>query len=71
MSKKLKITIVTPGKKSMEFEAEALITSTKEGQIEFKFNHAPIIISTIPTTTTIINDNNREKDIYFIRNSLC
>ena len=61
MSKKIKITIVTPGKKSMEFEAEALVTSTKEGQIEFKFNHAPIIISTIPTTTTIINDNNREK----------
>lgn len=61
MSKTLKITIVTPGQKPIEFEGEALITSTKDGQIEFKSNHAPIIISTIPTTTKILNGGNKEE----------
>lgn len=61
MSKTLKITIVTPGKESISYEAEALKTNMKYGQIEFRYNHTPIIISTIPTTTTIINGNTREE----------
>jgi len=61
MSNIFKITIVSPGKNVLEFEGESLITSTRDGQIEFKANHAPAIISTIPTTTTIINANNKEK----------
>lgn len=61
MSNTFKITIVSQGKMPMEFEGEALITSTIDGQIEFRANHAPIIVSTIPTTTTIINGGNKEK----------
>ncbi|MGG7142217.1 ATP synthase delta/epsilon chain alpha-helix domain-containing protein [Clostridium nigeriense] len=61
MSKTLKITIVTPGKEPIFYEAEALKTNMKYGQIEFRYNHTPIIISTIPTTTTIINGNTREE----------
>jgi F-type H+-transporting ATPase subunit epsilon len=61
MSKTLKITIVTPGKESISYEAEALKTNMKYGQIEFRYNHTPIIISTIPTTTTIINGSKREE----------
>lgn len=61
MSKTLKITIVTPGKESIFYEAEALRTTMKYGQIEFRYNHTPIIISTIPTTTTIINGSKREE----------
>ncbi|MBE6054416.1 MAG: F0F1 ATP synthase subunit epsilon [Clostridium sartagoforme] len=61
MSNTFKITIASQEKSSMEYEAEALITSTKDGQIEFKYNHAPIIVSTIPTTTTIINGDSREE----------
>lgn len=60
MSNTFKITIVSQGKMPMEFEGEALITSTIDGQIEFRANHAPIIVSTIPTTTTIINGGNKE-----------
>ncbi len=59
MSNIFKITIVSPGKSLLEFEGEALITSTIDGQIEFKANHAPAIISTIPTTTTIINGSSK------------
>ena len=55
-----KISIVSPGKIPLEFEGEALITSTIDGKVEFKANHAPAIISTIPATTIIINDNIRE-----------
>lgn len=61
MSNTFKITIVSQGKKPIEIEGEALITSTNDGQIEFRANHAPIIVSTIPATTTIINDGNKEK----------
>ncbi len=60
MSNIFKITIVSPGKNPLEFEGEGLITSTIDGQIEFKTNHAPAIISTIPTTTTIINGSSKE-----------
>ena len=61
MSNTFKISIVSPGKIPLEFEGEALITSTIDGKIEFKANHAPAIISTIPATTIIINDNIKEK----------
>ena len=60
MSNIFKITIVSPGKNVIELEGEGLITSTIDGEIEFKANHAPAIISTIPATTTIINGSNKE-----------
>ena len=61
MSKTFKITIVASGKEPMEFEGEALITSTKDGKVEFKANHTPIITSTIPTKTVIVNGSEREE----------
>ena len=61
MSKTFKITIVSQGKKPMEFEGEALITSTNDGQIAFKSNHAPIIVSTVPATTVILNGNSKDE----------
>ena len=74
MSKTFKITIVTPGKEPIDFEGEALITSTKEGKVEFKANHAPIITSTVPTTTIIVNGSTREEvftssGIVYIKNN--
>lgn len=74
MSKTFKITIVTSGKEPIEFEGEALITSTKDGKVEFKSNHAPIITSTVPTTTTIVNGSTREEvftssGIVYIKNN--
>ena len=61
MSNTLKITIASQEKSPIEYEAEAIITSTNDGRIEFKYNHAPIIVSTIPTTTTIINGDSIEE----------
>ena len=61
MSNTFKITIVSPGKMPIELEGEALITSTIDGRIEFRANHAPIIVSTVPTTTTIINGDSKEE----------
>ena len=60
MSKNLKITIVTPGKEAITYEAESLRTNMRDGQIEFKYNHTPIIVGTIPTTTIIKADNKTE-----------
>lgn len=57
MSKSLKVTIVTPDKKAVSYEAEYLKTNTKGGEIEFRYNHTPIIVGTIPATTVIkVND---------------
>ncbi|GAA0110061.1 ATP synthase delta/epsilon chain alpha-helix domain-containing protein [Clostridium tertium] len=61
MSKTFNISIIAPGKDPLKLEAESLITLTKDGEIEFKANHAPIILSTIPTTTLIINGTKKEK----------
>ncbi|WP_291648617.1 ATP synthase delta/epsilon chain alpha-helix domain-containing protein [Clostridium sp.] len=61
MSKTFKISIIAPGKELLKLEAESLITLTKDGEIEFRANHTPIIISTIPTTTLIVNGNNKER----------
>ncbi|MCR1951772.1 MULTISPECIES: ATP synthase delta/epsilon chain alpha-helix domain-containing protein [unclassified Clostridium] len=61
MSKTFEVSIISPGKEPLKLEVESLITSTKDGEIEFKANHAPIILSTIPTTTLIINGNKKEK----------
>ena len=61
MSNIFKITIVSPGKNLIKLEGEGLITSTIDGEIEFKANHAPAIISTIPATTIIINGSNKER----------
>lgn len=57
MSKTLKVTIVTPDKKAVSYEAEYLKTNTNNGEIEFRYNHTPIIVGTIPATTVIkVND---------------
>ena len=61
MSNIFKITIVSPGKNVIKLEGEGLITPTIDGEIEFKANHAPAIISTIPATTIIINGSNKER----------
>ena len=61
MSKTFNISIIAPGKEPLKLEAESLITLTKDGEIEFKANHAPIILSTIPTTTLIINGTMKER----------
>lgn len=61
MSNTFKISIISQGKNPLEFEAEALITSTNNGQIEIKAYHAPIIFNTIPAKTTIINGSNKEE----------
>ncbi|MBQ6819927.1 MAG: F0F1 ATP synthase subunit epsilon [Clostridium sp.] len=61
MSNTLKVTIASQGKAPLEYEAESLITSSSNGKIQFGYNHAPIIISTIPTTTTVIVNGKREE----------
>lgn len=74
MSNTFKITIVSPGKNPLEFEGESLITSTTDGQVEFKANHAPAIISTVPSTTIITNGSNKDNiftssGIVYIKNN--
>lgn len=61
MSKTFNISIIAPGKEPLKFEAESLTTLTRDGEIEFKANHAPIILSTTPTTTFIVNGDKKER----------
>lgn len=60
MSKTFNVSIITPGKSPIEIEVESLITETSDGMVEFKANHIPIILSTIPCKTILITTIGKE-----------
>lgn len=63
MSKTFNVSIITPGKIPLEIEVESLITETNDGRVEFKANHIPIILSTIPCKTILVSAIGKE-DIF-------
>lgn len=64
MAKPYNLKIVAPGKKAIDKEIEALIVSTSNGEVEIKADHTPIILSTVPEATIIINLSG-EKEVLF------
>jgi F-type H+-transporting ATPase subunit epsilon len=74
MSKTFSVTIIAPGREALVMEAERLTTLTKDGEVEFRANHTPIIVSTIPTTTLVVNGGNKQEmftssGIIYIKNN--
>ena len=64
MDKTLKVNIITPGAPTITEEIQALHTRSQDGEVEFRANHTPIILSTVPTVTKIIKSDGSNA-IYF------
>lgn len=62
MNKTFEVNIITPGEEAIKLEIQALRTRSNDGEVEFRRNHTPIILSTVPTITEIIKvDGSSEK----------
>jgi len=60
MAKTFKLKILSLEKVVLEEDVEKMFTKTASGDVEFLCDHAPIIISTIPCVTVIIDkDGNK------------
>ena len=60
MAKTFKLKILSLEKVVLEEDVEKMFTKTANGDVEFLCDHAPIIISTIPCVTVIIDkDGNK------------
>ena len=75
MDKTFKVNIISPGKEVITYEVESLKTLTGNGEIEFRANHTPIIINTVPTTTVLTTEKGKEKiftssGIIYIKNNV-
>lgn len=64
MSKTIKLNIVSPGNKTITEEVVSVITKSVDGKVEFLSNHAPIIMSTIPTITVFTTEDGSKKEIF-------
>lgn len=64
MNKTFRVNIITPGAPAISEEIQSLHTKSSDGQVDFRANHTPIILSTVPTVTTIIKSDGSKK-IYF------
>lgn len=64
MEKYSKLTIITNDNKKIEENILSIVTESEEGKIEILPNHTNSIISTIPTVTTFICYDGKEKNIF-------
>lgn len=64
VEKQSKLTIVTNDNKKVEEAVVSVVTESDEGKIEILPNHTKSIISTIPTVTTFISSDGKEKNLF-------
>lgn len=64
MDKTFKVNIITPGAPPITLEIQSLHTRSQDGEVEFRANHTPIILSTVPTVTKIVKSDG-SNEIYF------
>ncbi|MGL5352382.1 MAG: ATP synthase delta/epsilon chain alpha-helix domain-containing protein [Clostridium sp.] len=64
MEKTFKVDIVTQGSPTITAQIQALHTKSHGGEVEFRANHTPIIISTVPAATNIIKEDG-SNEVYF------
>lgn len=64
MEKTFQVNIITPGKLAITAEIQSLHTKSKDGEVEFRRNHTPIILSTVPAVTKIVKADG-SSEIYF------
>lgn len=54
MEKTFKVNIITPDSPTITAEIKSLHTKSPDGEVEFRANHTPIIISAAPAVTKIM-----------------
>lgn len=64
MSKTIKLNIISPGKETITEEVISVNTKGVDGNVEFQANHAPIIMSTIPTVTRFIKKDGSKVELF-------
>lgn len=64
MDKTFKVNIITPGAPTITAEIQSLHTRSNDGEVEFRRNHTPIILSTVPTVTKIVKADG-SSELYF------
>lgn len=61
MAKGFKVKIITPDNDTISLYVESLSTNTSNGVVEFRCNHAAIILSTVPATTILSVNGKKER----------
>ena len=75
MSATIKLNIISPGNQTITEEVVAVSTKSIDGKVEFQANHAPIIMSTVPTITAFTKEDGSKTEIFtsngilYIRNN--
>jgi F-type H+-transporting ATPase subunit epsilon len=75
MSTTIKLNIISPGKEIITEEVVSVTTESIDGKVEFLANHAPIIISTVPTITVFVKEDGSNRELFtsegilYIRNN--
>lgn len=64
MSKTIKLKIISPGKETIAEEIVSIVTESLDGKVEFLANHAPIILSTVPTITVFEKEDGSKREIF-------
>ena len=64
MGKLTKIKIISPDRNDIEEDIICLKTMNCDGGIEIYANHIPMIMSTVPTITTFIDEAGNEKKLF-------
>lgn len=64
MNKTFEVNIITPGDDAIKAEIQALRTRSNDGEVEFRRNHTPIILSTVPTITEIIKSDGSSEEYF-------
>lgn len=75
MSTTMRLNIISPGKEIITEEVVSVTTESIDGKVEFLANHAPIIISTVPTITVFVKEDEINIELFtssgilYIRNN--
>lgn len=64
MSKTIKLKIISPGKETIAEEIVSIVTESLDGKVEFLANHAPIILSTVPTITVFEKEDGSKREVF-------
>lgn len=64
MANIIKLNIISPDRGVITEEVVSLETTSSDGKIEFFANHAPIIVSTVPTVSSFIDKAGNKKSLF-------
>lgn len=67
MAKTFRLKVITPSKMVINEEVEKVFVKTVNGIVEFLPNHAPIIMSTVPSVTVYYDKEGNKKELFTSR----